>query len=477
MKCARHEKYVSPFSARYCSPEISYLFSADFKIKTFRKLWIALAKAEKKFGLPITDKQISQMEAKAEKIDFETIEEYEKKFRHDVMAHIHAFGDLCPDAKPIIHLGATSSYVTDNAELIQLKKALSLLLNKLLFVLQQLANLAEKYSRAPCLSYTHFQPAQPTTIGKRICLWLQDFLLDARDWHRLLEEISFLGVKGATGTQGSFLALFEGDHDTVDELEQTIAKTFGFTKIFAIAGQTYTRKLDLNLLNALESFASSAHKFATDFRLLAHEQEMLEPFGKSQVGSSAMPYKRNPIYCERICGISRFAISLAQNPAYTAATQWLERSLDDSSNRRLCIPEAFLSADAILNLLVHVLSSPEINEKIALVHLEHQLPLLVMENILMEAVKRGASRQKAHEHLRDLSFAAMKKEHPMEALIRSVEKAPEFRLTKTEIEAMANPRKLVGRAPEQVSDFLKTEVHPFLKKHSLKKISIPKVLL
>jgi len=474
-KCARHEEYVSPFSARYCSPEISFLFSAHFKITMFRKLWVALAKAEKKLGLPITDKQISQMESNVEKIDFDKIEEYEKKFRHDVMAHIHAFGDLCPDAKSIIHLGTTSSYVTDNAELIQFKEALSLLLNKLLFVLQKLSDLAERYARSPCLSYTHFQPAQPTTIGKRICLWLQDFLLDARDWHRILQEIPFLGVKGATGTQSSFLALFEDDHNQVAKLEQMIATHFGFEKILPIAGQTYTRKLDLTLLNALESFAASAHKFATDFRLLAHEQEMLEPFGKSQVGSSAMPYKRNPIYCERICGLSRFAISLAQNPAYTAATQWLERSLDDSSNRRLCIPEAFLSIDAILNLMAHVLSAPEIQEDIALDHLEKQLPLLTMEHILMETTKRGACRQEIHEQLRQITFKAMKEAHPMEALIRSAEKT--LGLKRKELEAMANPKKLIGRAPEQVAHFLKTEVRPFLKTHSPGKVSIPQVLL
>ncbi|MDE3045027.1 MAG: adenylosuccinate lyase [Verrucomicrobiota bacterium] len=466
-KCARHEEYVSPFSARYCSSEMSHLFSASFKITTFRKLWIALAKAQQSLGLPISRKQISQMESKIKAIDFEKTEEYEKKFRHDVMAHIHAFGDACPDAKPIIHLGATSSFVTDNGDLIQMREGLSLLLQKLLLVLQRFSKLAEKHAAAPCLSYTHFQPAQPTTIGKRICLWLQDFLLDAKEWQRCLEELPFLGVKGATGTQASFLALFEGSHSKVTALEKKIAKTFGFEKILPIAGQTYTRKIDLQLLNAFESFAVSAHKFATDVRLLAHEGEILEAFGESQVGSSAMPYKRNPIYCERICGIARFAISLAQNPAYTAATQWLERSLDDSSNRRLCIPEAFLSIDAILNLVLHVLDGIKIETKTALSRLDEQLPFLVMENILMEAVKRGANRQEVHEKLRKIAHSP----DPMNALFRS----KEFPLSFQEMKALAHPKGLIGRSPEQVNEFLTQELRPFLKRQRVRKISLSRV--
>lgn len=474
-KCARHEVYLSPFSARYCSPEISHLFSPHWKIHTYRKLWISLAKAEKKLGLPITDKQIGQMEANASEIDFDKAHEYEKKFRHDVMAHIHAFGDQCPDAKGIIHLGATSSFVTDNADLIQLKEALTLLFHKLLYLIDLLAKLAKKHASDPCLSYTHYQPAQPTTIGKRISLWLQDFLLDARDWHRLIEEIPFLGAKGATGTQSSFLALFEGDHQKVLKLEKEIASQFHFQTILPISGQTYTRKLDLNILNALESFAASSHKVATDFRLLAHDGEMREPFGDSQVGSSAMPYKRNPIYSERICGLARFAISLSQNPTYTTATQWLERSLDDSSNRRLAIPESFLSIDAILNLLCHIFSDPQIEIQTALDLLNQQLPLLSMENVLMEAVKKGGNRQHLHETLRTMAFHAMKGDHPMETFIHSVEKDKSFHLSHREVEQIGKIDTLIGRAPEQTTEFLATEVAPFLKRHPVGKVTIPSV--
>jgi len=427
---------------------MSRLFSARYKIVLFRKLWIALAKGQRQLGLPISEKQIVQMVAEVENIDFDATEKYEKKFRHDVMAHIHAFGDVCPEAKGIIHLGATSSYVTDNADLIQLKEGMALLFGKLLYVLERLAELAAKYANDPCLSYTHFQPAQPTTIGKRICLWLQDFLLDAKEWSRL--EIPFLGAKGATGTQASFLALFDGDHKKVLELEKKTAAEFGFISILPIAGQTYTRKIDIQIANALESFAASAHKMATDIRLLAHEGEFCENFGETQVGSSAMPYKRNPIYSERICGIARFAISLAQNPTYTAATQWLERSLDDSSNRRLCIPELFLSVDAILNLLAHILSSPHIEPAIAFSHFERHLPELCMENLIMEGVKKGGDRQKLHEKYRTMSADD-----------------PELKT--------ADPRKLIGRAPEQVADFLKMDVHPFLRKHPVGKVSIPPV--
>ena len=471
----RPEEYTSPFSARYCSPEMSRLFSPRFKASIFRKLWIALAKVQQKLGLPIKDRQIDQMEEKAEQIDFGQIYEYEKKFRHDVMAHIHAFGDLCPEAKPIIHWGATSSYLTDNADLIQLKEGLSLLFQKLLHILQKLSHLAEQHASHPCLSYTHFQPAQPTTIGKRICLWLQDFFIDAQEFHRLLQDIPFLGAKGATGTQASFLSLFEGDHQKVLQLEIQLAHLFGFSRVLPIAGQTYPRKLDIAVLNALESFCASAHKFGTDLRLLAHEGEMQEPFSPSQIGSSAMPYKRNPIYCERICGLARFAISLAQNPAYTAATQWLERSLDDSSNRRLAIPEAFLSTDAILNLIVYILSDLCIDPDVSHRHFEQDLPHLCMENILMVAVKKGANRQEIHEKLRHIAFASMQGTKPLEALLRAIESDSLFRLSREEIESIVNPQQLIGRAPEQTLEFLKNYIHPFLTKHPPARISIPRI--
>ncbi len=456
---ARHEEYVSPFSARYASPEMSRLFSTQFKISTFRRLWTSLAKAEQKLGLPITHQQIAQLEENVDKIDFALANAYEKRFRHDVMAHIYAYGDQCPEAKPIIHLGATSSYVTDNADLIQLKEALQLLLHKLIHLLRLLAALSEKEAASPCLGFTHFQPAQPTTIGKRMCLWLQDFLLDAQELERQIASLPFLGAKGATGTQASFLALFDGNGSQVKELETLIANDFGFTKVLPIAGQTYTRKLDLHVLNALASFAASAHKMATDIRLLSHEGELTESATEAQIGSSAMPYKQNPIYSERICGLSRFVISLAQNSAYTAATQWLERSLDDSSNRRLCIPESFLGTDAIVSLLVHLVSNLSINHTLAHSHLEAQIPRLAMENILMQEVKKGGDRQAVHEKLRKLSGKSI--EEITQALHLNVK---EFDATS-----------LIGRAPDQVLDFLKNEVRPYLERHRNIAISVSSI--
>lgn len=451
---ARHEEYSSPFSARYSSPEMSRLFSPQFKISTFRKLWVALAKAEQKLGLDITHQQIAQMQDNIEKIDFSLAHAYEKKFKHDVMAHIHAFGDQCPDAKPIIHLGATSTFVTDNTDLIQLKKGLEILLQKGTEAIRLMSKLGEAEAATPCLGYTHFQPAGPVTIGKRICLWLQDLVMDCEDFERLKEDLSFLGAKGATGTQSSFLALFKGDADKVQELEKQIASDFGFTKILLIAGQTYTRKLDVNILNALSSFAASAHKMATDIRLLAHEGELFEGFEEEQIGSSAMPYKRNPIYSERICGLARFVMSMSQNPTFTAATQWLERSLDDSSNRRLSIPEAFLGVDAILNLMIHLLTHLQIDRARAKENLEMQLHHLVMENLLMIAVQKGADRQVVHEQLRKLANQ------------KHVNLPKELGLDSNEVAAWLDPTKLIGLAPDQTRQFLKERVYPFLSKHN-----------
>lgn len=470
MENSDRKTYSSPFSERYASDEISHLFSPHFKILTFRKLWISLAKAQKTLGLPITSSQIAQMEGALEKIDFAKAADYEKKFRHDVMAHIHAFGDICPEAKPIIHLGATSCYATDNADLIQLKAALEILAQKLLHIIDQLAVFAKSHASTPCLSYTHYQPAQPTTFGKRACLWLQDFLLDAMEWTRLLEHLPFLGAKGATGTQSSFLALFEGDSSKVDQLESLLAKDFGFKKILPISGQTYTRKLDLNILNALASFCASAHKMATDIRLLSHDGELVESLQKNQVGSSAMPYKKNPIYSERICGLSRFVISLSQNATYTTATQWLERSLDDSSNRRLSIPESFLGTDAILNLLSHLVTHLVPFPQAASQHIENELPFLVMENILMEAVKRGGHRQELHEKLRH--FSAKKS---IDFLIKEIEKDPSFHLKANDIKPLLMISSLIGRAPEQVDHFLNKEVNPYLKLHKKSNVAIPKI--
>lgn len=459
MSSPRHEEYVSPFSVRYASKEMSHLFSTRYKISTFRKLWAALAKAEQTLGLPITHQQVAELEDNIDKIDFITANNYEKQFRHDVMAHIYAYGDQCPNAKSIIHLGATSSYVTDNTDLIQLKQALQLLFNKLIHILRHLAVFAEAEAASPCLSFTHFQPAQPTTIGKRACLWLQDLLFDAYEFERHIDSLPFFGAKGATGTQASFLALFENNTSKVKELETIIAAQFGFTKILPIAGQTYTRKIDLNILNALESFSATTHKMATDIRLLAHEGELTETATETQIGSSAMPYKRNPIYSERICGLARFVMSLAQNPAYTLATQWLERSLDDSSNRRLVIPESFLGADAILNLLEHLLNNLTVNRTLALTHLEAQMPHLAMENILMLATKKGENRQIVHEKLRKLSGKPI------------ADIAKELHLDPKE----CNAHSLIGRAPDQTRDFLKNEVQPFLSRHKNVVASIPSI--
>ncbi len=460
---ARHEEYTSPFSARYASPEMSRLFSPHFKISTFRRLWASLARAEQKLGLPITHQQVAQLEDNVEKIDFLAAHIYEKKFKHDVMAHIHAFGDQCPEAKAIIHLGATSTFVTDNTDLIQLKKGLELLFAKLLEILRLMSAFAENEAATACLGFTHFQPAQPTTVGKRISLWLQDFLFDAEEFERLSAALPFLGAKGATGTQSSFLTLFDGDAEKVKELEVRIAKDFGFTKILPLSGQTYTRKIDLNILNALASFATSAHKMATDIRLLAHEGEILEGFGEEQIGSSAMPYKRNPIYSERICGLARFVISLAQNPAYTAATQWLERSLDDSSNRRFSIPEAFLGSDAICNLLIHLLQNLQIDRSRIGQNLKDQMHHIAMETILMLAIKKGADRQKTHEILRQLSHQ------------KKVDIAKELGLDPIELAPLLDPIKLIGCAPDQVREFIKSHLALFLARHEGKSAPLPRI--
>jgi adenylosuccinate lyase len=460
--------YQSPLSERYASKEMSYLFSPHFKFLTWRTLWIALAKGEKALGLPITDAQIKALEKAAEKIDLKVAEEYEKKFRHDVMAHIHAYGDLCPEARGIIHLGATSCYVTDNTELIQMRDGLKILRNKILQVIRQLQPFAQKHASLSCLSYTHFQAAQPTTMGKRACLWLQDLLIDLLDVERAMEEIRFLGVKGATGTQASFLALFKGDHGKVKKLEELVAKEMGFSHLFSISGQTYTRKQDVRILSALSSFASSAHKFATDLRLLAHLKEIEEPFSENQIGSSAMPYKRNPMRSERICGLARFLISLNENPLYTEATQWFERTLDDSANRRLYLPQAFLTADAILNLLCTITAGLVVHPKVIERHLQEELPFLATEDLMMQAVKKGKDRQAIHERLRVHSLESSRriKEEGLECdLIERIAGDREIGLTTAEIHEQMLIKNFIGRAIEQTHEFLHNEVAPVLKKY------------
>lgn len=466
MNTQRH--YQSPLSERYASEEMSFVFSPYYKFHTWRKLWLALAKSQKLLGLPITDGQISSLEKAVDKIDIVKAEEYEKKFRHDVMAHIHAFGDACPEARGIIHLGATSCFVTDNTDLIQIREALQILRGKVLQAIRHLNHFAEKYVSLPCLSYTHFQAAQPTTVGKRACLWLQDLLIDVADIEYALANLRFLGVKGATGTQASYLVLFEGDHQKVKKLEELVAKEMGFTHLFHISGQTYTRKQDIRIMSVLSSMAASAHKFATDLRLLAHLKEIEEPFAEKQVGSSAMPYKRNPMRSERICGLARFLISLNENPLYTEATQWFERTLDDSANRRLYLPEAFLTADAILNLFCNVTSDLIVHPKVIEKHLRDELPFLATEHVLMEAAKRGKDRQHVHERLRIHSLASsqkIKEEGAACDLLERLAHDSDIGLSKAEIDELANPRHFIGRAIQQTHEFLKDEVAPVLHKH------------
>lgn len=461
-------QYQSTLSTRYASPEMSHLFSPHVRYLTWRRLWIALAKSQKALGLPITGEQISELEAAVENIDLATAEDYEKKFRHDVMAHIHAFGDLCPKARAIIHLGATSCFVTDNTDLIQIREGLKLLRNKIVQVIRQLSAFATEHAALPCLSYTHFQPAQPTTVGKRVAMWLQDLLMDLSDVERTLDDIRFLGVKGATGTQASFLSLFGGDHNKVKQLETLVAKEMGFSLLFPISGQTYTRKQDIRIVSVLASFASSCHKFATDLRLLAHLKEVEEPFAEHQIGSSAMPYKRNPMRSERICGLARFLISLHENPLYTQAFQWFERSLDDSANRRLYFPEAFLTADAIANLMCNITAGILIHPKIIEKHLNEELPFLATEHILMEAVKKGKDRQKVHERLRLHSLESSKriKEEGFPCdLSERIAQDPDIGLTDQELKTVMHLKHFIGRSVEQTQEFLNEEVNPVLEKH------------
>ncbi len=460
--------YQSPFSTRYAGEEMSYIFSPYYKYLCWRKLWIALAKVQQQLGLPITDAQIVSMKAAHEEINLDKVADYEKTLRHDVMAHLHAFGDQCPEAKGIIHWGATSCYVTDNGDLIQIREGLKIIRNKLVQLLRQMLPFAMQYAHLPTLSYTHLQPAQPTTVGKRTCLWLQDFLIDTNEFDRLIDELRFLGVKGATGTQASFLSLFNGDQNKVKSMEESVSKEMGFSRLFSISGQTYTRKQDILVSNVLSSFAASAHKCATDIRLLAHLKEVEEPFGDKQVGSSAMPYKRNPMRSERICSLSRYLMSLHENPLYTEATQWLERSLDDSANRRLYLPESFLCADAILNLLLDVTSGLIVHPRVIEKHLQEELPFLATEHFLMEAVKKGKDRQAVHERLRFHSLEVgkrIKEEGLSNDLLVRLANDPEIGLSQEELMAIADGSQLIGRSIEQTHEFLNQEVLPVLKKH------------
>ena len=455
--------YESPFSARYASPEMLYLFSPDMKFSTWRRLWISLAKAEMALGLPITQEQIDEMEANLEPIDYEMARKREKEVRHDVMAHVYTFGQAAPKAAGIIHLGATSAYVGDNTDIIQQREALRLVRGKLAMVLNQLAGFADAQKAQPTLGFTHFQPAQLTTVGKRATLWMNELLMDLDEVEYRIAHLRMLGSKGTTGTQASFMELFDGDEAKVKELEQRIADDFGFDGVVPVSGQTYSRKIDAQTLATLSGIAQSASKFATDLRLLQHLKEIEEPFEKNQIGSSAMPYKRNPMRAERICALSRYVICDSLNPAFTAATQWFERTLDDSANKRISVPEAFLAVDAILNIMLNVVSGLVVYPKVIHQHVMNELPFMATENIMMDAVKRGGDRQALHERIREHSMAAGKrvKEDGLENdLIDRIAADPMFGMTREEILEHLEPAAYIGRCPAQVDEFLKSEVYP-----------------
>jgi adenylosuccinate lyase len=461
-------RYRSPLTSRYAGEAMSHTFSEDFKFKTWRRLWIALAESERELGLPITATQIGELKRSAETINYAAAERIEKQTRHDVMAHVKAFGLQCPKAAGIIHLGATSCFVADNTELLQIRDALRIVQIKLAKVVDSLGRFASKYRGLPTLGFTHFQPAQPTTVGKRACLWAQDFALDLAEIETRLERLDFRGVKGTTGTQASFLALFDGDERKVLRLEKLVAKKMGFAATFPVTGQTYTRKIDAQALAALSGVAQSASKMATDIRLLQGLKEIEEPFGKKQVGSSAMAYKRNPMRSERVCALARFVIASAANPAVTAATQWLERTLDDSANRRLAIAESFLATDAILNICLDVAGGLVVNKAQIAKRLAAELPFMATEEILMAAVNAGGDRQELHERIRVHSQAAaraVKQEALDNDLLDRLAKDPAFTDVRGMLASMTNPRRFIGRAPSQVTDFVRDVIGPIRRKY------------
>jgi len=460
--------YLSPLSTRYASSEMQRLFSENYKFRTWRALWIALARAEQRLGLDITDEQIAELEAYKDEIDYETAEAREKLVRHDVMSHVYAYARQCPKAAPIIHLGATSCYVGDNTDLIILREASRLLLAKAVQVIRNLSAFAERYRALPCLAYTHLQPAQLTTVGKRATLWLQELICDVENLEYQLGRLKLLGSKGTTGTQASFMELFAGDEEKVKKLEELIAAEMGFDGCVPVSGQTYSRKTDANFLAVLSGFAQSASKFANDLRILQSFEELEEPFEKDQIGSSAMPYKRNPMRSERICALSRYVICDAVNPAMTAATQWFERTLDDSANKRIAVAEAFLAVDAILNLYMNVSAGLVVYEKVIERRVMEKLPFMATENIMMESVKRGGSRQELHEILRVLSHEAarrVKLEGGENDLIERIAADARIPLTKEEILAQLEPAKYIGRSVSQVEEFLAGTVRPLLDRY------------
>ncbi len=462
------DKYESPLSERYASPEMQYIFSPDKKFRTWRRLWIALAEAEQELGFNITDEQIGEMKAHADDINYDVAEAREKEVRHDVMAHVYAYGQQCPKAKGIIHLGATSCYVGDNTDIILMAEALDLLKKKLVNVIDELADFADQYKDMPTLGYTHFQPAQPTTVGKRATLWMQEFVMDLKDLEYVRGSLKLLGSKGTTGTQASFLELFDGDQEKVDRLDPLIAEKMGFEACVDVSGQTYSRKTDTRVLNVLSGIAASASKMANDIRLLQHMKEIEEPFEENQVGSSAMAYKRNPMRSERIVSLSRYVMTDALNPAITSSTQWLERSLDDSANKRLSVPEAFLAIDGILDLCLNVVDGLVVYPKVIEKHLMDELPFMATENILMDAVKAGGDRQELHEKIRQLSMEAasnVKEKGQENNLLDLIAADPAFHLSREDLEKTMDPSLYVGCAPRQVENYLKDVVRPLLEEN------------
>ena len=462
------DRYVSPLSERYASKEMQYIFSPDMKFRTWRRLWIALAETEKELGLNITQEQIDELKAHAEDINYDVAKERERQVRHDVMSHVYAYGVQCPKAKGIIHLGATSCYVGDNTDIIVMTEALKLVKKKLVNVIAELSAFADKYKDQPTLAFTHFQPAQPTTVGKRATLWTQEFLLDLEDLEYVLGTMKLLGSKGTTGTQASFLELFDGDQETIDKIDPMIAEKMGFKECYPVSGQTYSRKVDTRVANILAGIAASAHKMSNDIRLLQHLKEVEEPFEKSQIGSSAMAYKRNPMRSERIAYLSRYVMGDALNPAITSATQWFERTLDDSANKRLSIPEGFLAIDGILDLCLNVVDGLVVYPKVIEKHMMAELPFMATENIMMDAVKAGGDRQELHERIRELSMEAgktVKVEGKDNNLLELIAADPAFNLSLEDLQRSMDPKKYIGRAKEQTERFVNTVVQPILDSH------------
>ena len=462
------DRYVSPLSELYASKEMQYIFSPDMKFRTWRKLWIALAETERELGLNITQEQIDEMKAHADDINYDVAKERERQVRHDVMSHVYAFGVQCPKAKGIIHLGATSCYVGDNTDIIVMTEALKLVRKKLVNVVAELSKFAAQYKDQPTLAFTHFQPAQPTTVGKRATLWTQEFLMDLEDLEYVLSTMKLLGSKGTTGTQASFLELFDGDQETIDKIDPMIAEKMGFRSCYPVSGQTYSRKVDTRVLNILAGIAASAHKMSNDIRLLQHLKEVEEPFEKSQIGSSAMAYKRNPMRSERIASLSRYVMIDALNPAITSATQWFERTLDDSANKRLSVPEGFLAIDGILDLCLNVVDGLVVYPKVIEKRLMSELPFMATENIMMDAVKAGGDRQELHERIRELSMEAgknVKVEGKDNNLLELIAADPAFNLTLEDLQKSMDPSRYTGRAKEQTEAFIANVVQPVLDAH------------